>query len=179
MKPKTLHVFSFKSSLLAKIRVHKPEYSFSSEKVISSKSGENYAQIKQRFQANTVQNRFWCQTIGDDFFTGWSVVMDYVQKRCFKERKINDGFVFTNTQLFTSRDVNWWTGVVWIIVMFLSVWTLILTAPIHCRGSLVNTWCHFSKSVPIKKQTYLHIWSEGDFFQQMFGWTIYLSNILC
>ncbi len=33
----------------------------------------------------------------------------------------------------SSQDV---TGVVWIIVLFLSaVWTLILTAPIHCRGS--------------------------------------------
>ncbi len=46
----------------------------------------------------------------------------------------------TNMQLFTSHDVNWWTGVVWItlriIVMFLSaVWTLILTAPIHCIGT--------------------------------------------
>ncbi len=42
----------------------------------------------------------------------------------------------TNTQLFTSQEVNWWTGVVWIIVMFLSaVWTLIPTAPIHCRAS--------------------------------------------
>ncbi len=42
----------------------------------------------------------------------------------------------TNTQFVSSQDVNWWTGVVWIIVMFLSaVWTLILTAPIHCRGS--------------------------------------------
>ncbi len=32
-----------------------------------------------------------------------------------------------------------WCGVdyLWIIVMFLSsVWTLILTAPIHCRGSI-------------------------------------------
>ncbi len=42
----------------------------------------------------------------------------------------------TNTQLFTSQGVIWWTGFMWIIVMFLSaVWTLILTAPIHCRGS--------------------------------------------
>ncbi len=40
----------------------------------------------------------------------------------------------TNMQLLASQDVNWWSGVVWIIVMFLSaVWTLILTAPIHCR----------------------------------------------
>ncbi len=30
-----------------------------------------------------------------------------------------------------------WTGVLWIIVMFLSaVWILILTAPIHCRGAI-------------------------------------------
>ncbi len=35
--------------------------------------------------------------------------------------------------LLSSPDVNWWTGVVWIIVMFLSA--LILTAPIHCRAS--------------------------------------------
>ncbi len=42
-----------------------------------------------------------------------------------------------NMQLFISQDVNWWTEVVWIIVMFLSaVWTLILTAPIHRRWSI-------------------------------------------
>ncbi len=46
---------------------------------------------------------------------------------------------FKNIQLFTSQYVNWWTGVVWIIVMFLSaVWTLILTAPIHCRASIAE-----------------------------------------
>ncbi len=43
----------------------------------------------------------------------------------------------TKAQLLDSQDVDSWTGVVWIIVMFLSaVWTLILTAPIHCRGSI-------------------------------------------
>ncbi len=47
----------------------------------------------------------------------------------------------TNKQLFASLFVNLmdWSGVdyLWIIVMFLSaVWTLILTAPIHCRGSI-------------------------------------------
>ncbi len=39
--------------------------------------------------------------------------------------------------LFTSQAINWWTGIVWIIVMFLSaVWTIILTAPIHCKWSI-------------------------------------------
>ncbi len=43
----------------------------------------------------------------------------------------------TNTQHFTSQDINWWTGVMWVIVMFLSaVWSRILTAPIHCRRSI-------------------------------------------
>ncbi len=37
-----------------------------------------------------------------------------------------------NLSFFLSQDINWWTGVVWIIVMFLSAaWTLVLTAPIH------------------------------------------------
>ncbi len=68
-------------------------------------------------------------------------------------------------QLLSSQDVNWWTGVVWIIVMFLSaVWTLILTAPIHCRGSIgeqVMQW-HISPNL-MKKQTHLHLdWPEGE-----------------
>ncbi len=56
----------------------------------------------------------------------------------------------TNTQLLVSQDVNLGTGVnyFWIIVMFISrVWTLILTAPIHCRRSIgEQAMLHFSKS---------------------------------
>ncbi len=45
--------------------------------------------------------------------------------------------VYNKQTFFTSQDVNRCTGVVWIIVMFLSaVWTLILTAPIHCGVSI-------------------------------------------
>ncbi len=41
--------------------------------------------------------------------------------------------------------MNWWTGVEWIIVRFLSaVWTLILTAPIHCRASIAETLIDWS-----------------------------------
>ncbi len=54
----------------------------------------------------------------------------------------------TNMQLLSSQDVNWWTGVVWIIVMFLSaVWTLI--SP---QGKAM---LHFSKSVLMKKLIYI------------------------
>ncbi len=55
-------------------------------------------------------------------------------------------------------------GYLWIIVMFLSaVWTLILTAPIHCGGSTgeqVMQW-YISQ---MKKQTPLHLtWPEGEY----------------
>ncbi len=71
----------------------------------------------------------WERT-GDGFFTGENVIMDYVlsiltMRDILKLKHINDVFVSN-----TSQDVNWWTGVVWIIVMFLSA--LILTAPIQC-----------------------------------------------
>ncbi len=68
-------------------------------------------------------------------------------------------------QLLSSQDVNWWTGVVCIIVMFLSaVWTLILTAPIHCRGSIAEQvmQCNISPNL-MKKQTHLLLgWPEDE-----------------
>ncbi len=38
----------------------------------------------------------------------------------------------------SSQDVNWWSGVVWMTcgLLWCFVWTLILTAPIHYRGSI-------------------------------------------
>ncbi len=70
----------------------------------------------------------------------------------------------TNKQLFALKENKLWTGVVWIIGMFLSaVWTLILTAPIHCRGS-TGEQVKFSKSDVMKKQTHLHFrWPEGEY----------------
>ncbi len=57
--------------------------------------------------------------------------------------------------------------------MFLSaVWTLIITAPIHCRGSTgaIDVMLHFSRSVLMKKQTDLHLeWPEDkSIFSQFF-----------
>ncbi len=72
-----------------------------------------------------------------------------------------------------------WSGVdyLWVIVMFLSaVWTLILTAPIHCRWSVGEQVmeCYISPKI-MKKQTHLHLgWPEGkDIF--ISGWTIPLG----
>ncbi len=50
---------------------------FCSEKVISSKSGEKYAQIKRRLQI--IQNTFAVGgPKGMDFFTGGSIIMDWI-----------------------------------------------------------------------------------------------------
>ncbi len=49
------------------------------------------------------------------------------------------GVFLTNMQHFSSQDIMDWSGMnyLWIIAMYLSdVWTLILTAPIFCRGSI-------------------------------------------
>ncbi len=65
------------------------------------------------------------------------VNLDFSRKQWFEVKNIYMKDLFTDTQLLSNLDVNWWTGAMWIIVMFLSaVWTLILTAPIHYRGSI-------------------------------------------
>ncbi len=64
----------------------------------------------------------------------------------------------TNMQLFTSQDVNWWTGFMWIIVMFL------LAVLNHSDGThslqRIHWWAsdimlHFYKSVQMKKLIYM------------------------
>ncbi len=77
----------------------------------------------------------------------------------------------TNTQLLASQDVNRWTGVVWIIVMFLSaVWTLILTAPI--QGSIAEQvmQCYISPNLFLS-------WPEGEQIEHF--WVNYSFNSPC
>ncbi len=65
--------------------------------------------------------------------------------------------LFTNMQLLfhnTLIDVLGVVDYLWIIMMFLSaVWTLILTAPIHCRGSTGEQVCN---------ATFLKIWTHKE-----------------
>ncbi len=75
--------------------------------------------------------------------------------------------------------MNCWTGVVWIIVMFLSaVWALILTAPIHCRGSIGEQvmLCNIFPNLFWWNQTHLHLgWPDCEYIYSnffYFGWTI-------
>ncbi len=80
-----------------------------------------------------------------------------------REQGMDYCFVLTNLQLSLHKTLLESQSHVedWIIVMFLSaVWTLILVAPIHCRGSTgekVMRMLNFSKTVHMKKQTHLHL----------------------
>ncbi len=98
-----------------------------------------------------------------------------------------DGFITDSFSLQKSLTDGLLTCVdyLWIIVMFLSaVWTFILTAPIHCRGSIDDqVMLNLSKSVMIKKQIHLHLeWLKGEYILRVqifiFGWTILLSSLL-
>ncbi len=70
-----------------------------------------------------------------------------------------------------------WSGVdyLWIIVMFLSaVWTLILTAPIHCRGSIGEQVmkCYISPNLMKKHGLRVRIYSVNVPF-----WVNYSFNM--
>ncbi len=97
------------------------------------------------------------------FINGGSVIMDYGlfgilgRSEGLKLKCLNREFVsYKHASFhFTRLGVDY----LWIIVMFLSaVWTLILTAPIHCRASIAETVMqrHISPNL-MKKQTHLHL----------------------
>ncbi len=50
----------------------------------------------------------------------WIEDLNFIWKQWFEVKKVLMDLFFTNTQIFTSQDINLWTGVMWIIVMFLS-----------------------------------------------------------
>ncbi len=68
-------------------------------------------------------------------------------------------------------------GLLW---CFLSaVWTLILTAPIHCRGSISRqVILNFSKSVPMKKQYHLHLGCSKVNLYHIFCVNYYFKTVL-
>ncbi len=68
-------------------------------------------------------NRRWICSLEEALL--WVMDLYFVQKWPFKVKHLNNRFVSLN--IFER---------VWINVMFLAVWTLILTAPIHCRGPI-------------------------------------------
>ncbi len=147
-----------------------------------SESGEKAAQIKHRLQDKTALNKyvtgFWCERQQEmdwrkRYYGLWTHIL------------VKNFLMMDLFQLLSSQDVNWWTGVVWIIVMFLSaVWTLILTAPIHCRASIDETLMQCYISPNMMKNTFILILDglristfSANF--HVFVWTIPCINKVC
>ncbi len=125
---KSIKVFNCKPALLAKICIHNNASSSGKSPSPVVRSHQN--PLKYLFTAI-----FWiifayelCFII-DRWLFSW--------KQWFEVNKNLDEFVHANMQLFDLLDVNWWTvwitcGLLWCFIS--AVWTLILMAPIHCRG---------------------------------------------
>ncbi len=115
----------------------------------------------------------------------------FSRKQQFEAKNVLMVLFLTNTQLFTSQDVNWWPGLEWcgLLVDYCDAFLSCLDSHSDGAHSLqrIHYWAsdvmlHFSKSVQLKKQTHLHLGLDGlrgwVNFQQMliFGWTIPLES---
>ncbi len=99
------------------------------------KSSTIYKRKQSKHFLNENVGGFWCERATVDWhFNGGSFILDYV--RLWPEAKLKWGFL-KQTHSFLSKLMDWsCVGCLWIIVGFLpAVWTLILTSPIHSRGS--------------------------------------------
>ncbi len=89
----------------------------------------------------------------------------------------------TNVQLLSSQDVNWWTGVVWIIVDYCGVFISCLDSHSDGTHSLqrIRWWpsdrCYIFFFNLMKKQTHLHLDDlKVRTFQQSCFWVNYSFN---
>ncbi len=131
--------------------------SSSSEKVFWSESGEKSASDQNSSKLICGWILMW-ETTADALFHCKKRYCGLWTLWYFSYKRLNVDLF----QFLSSPDVNWWTGVLWIIVMFLSA--LILTAPIHCRASIAETLMqrHISPNL-MKKQTHPDLrWPEDE-----------------
>ncbi len=134
-------------------------YRFLQWKAIWSESGEKYLQLKHRLQAKTVENS--SEQISGLIFMlkdnrRWTCLLDkallwinssyFIQKQRF-EVKTYRWICFLQTYVFTSQDVNWCPGVLWITcgllwcsnkLFGLSIWR----HPLIADNALVRKWCN-------------------------------------
>ncbi len=89
----------------------------------------------------------------------------------------------TVTQLFTSQDIKWWTGVVLITCVllwcFYQLFGLLFRRHPFTAEDPVSKWCNATfHQILMKKQTYLYLeWPEGKCpLLITFGWTIHLNR---
>ncbi len=85
----------------------------------------------------------------------------------------------------SSQDVNWWTGEVWMTcgLLWCFVWTLILTAPIHYRGSIhsIQHIYIFGWTVPfviLKTVVKIIVVKMSNWWQKFWGYCSFKTQTL-
>ncbi len=144
-------------------------------KLVSSESGENYAQIKHHLSVTTVQNT--CKQIYRWILmweekTGRSVIRYYVflilpEAIYFYFLSSKFRFSFQNTLIAGLSWITW--GLLWCFYQLfrLSFWRHPFTAVNSMHYWESDIIHDFSKSLLMKKQTHLHVgWPEGEYIFQ-------------
>ncbi len=105
----------------------------------------------------------------------WIMDSYFGQKWRFEVKNILMMDLFlTNTQLLSSQDVNWWTGVVWIIVFLLSFWRHPFTAEHPLLSKWWNATFHKQK-LKTKFSANFHFWMNYFF---KLNWSVnFISNV--
>ncbi len=131
---------------------------------------------------------FWCKktTLDEHFhwrkryYVLWTSIL--ARSENLKLKRLNDEFL-KNMQLFTSQDVNWWTGVMWttcgLLWCFYQLFGLSFWRhPFTAEDQLVSKWCN-AKFLQIcsdeetNSSTSWMAWRWVNFQQMLiFGWTI-------
>ncbi len=127
----------------------------------------------------------------DHFFTGGNIIMDsyFSWKQWSEVKNVSMELFLTNSLLFTLQYVNWWSGAVWITCglwwCFYQLFGLILTAPIHCRGSIGeqvmeyhwNAFLQICFHEGTNSSTSWMAWGWVHFQEMfLFAWTILLNE---
>ncbi len=160
------------------------------------------AQIKRCLQAKTVLNKyvgaFWCErTAGDGHFHWRKCYYGLQKQRVVVKNVLMMDLFLTNTQLLSSQDVNWWTGVMWITcgllwcfyqLFGLSFWR----HPFTAEDPLVSKWWNAIFQIwwrnkliyildGLRVSTFsasFLFWVNYSFKHFLFQWAAYVGTIL-
>ncbi len=166
-------------------------------KVVSSESGEKYAQIKHRLQAKTVQNCFtqicwvilmwedirgWTFSLKEALYELWTCIL--IRSDGLKLKCLNEGFVSYKHSFFLHKMLTDGLDLCGLLVDYCDVFISCLDShsdgthslqSIHCEQVME---CYISPNL-MKKQTHLHLERpEGEYLLSkffIFGWTISLT----
>ncbi len=177
----SLRCFNFKPLLPAKIQILYALYNFLQWKShLKERNMHRSSTVYKWKQSKTVLNKyvggFWCErtTVKGLFLEEaflWIIDSYFGQKQCFKLICLNDGCVFLKTHSFLPHKT---------LIVGLDYWDVFISClDLHSDGThslqKIHWWANdvmlnFLKSVPMRKQTHLHLgfFSKFSFLVNLF-----------